>query len=145
MHPIPAVGAPEAIVYDASGEQTSCEVKQFLDSIGTALRVHEEGTLWANRAEQYIGIIKAAVCKDILDLDSPLALWNSCVERQACVNNISADNLFNLKAVILITTFVMKKAMSPTCVNLDSMSGSILEILIRFLCTPNFLVEAWAR
>ena len=92
-----AVGAPEAIVCDASGEQTSREVKQFLNRIGTALRVLEEGTPWANRAERYIGIIKAAVRKDMLDSDSPLSLWDYCVERRSRVNNMSAGSLFQLE------------------------------------------------
>ena len=92
-----AVGAPDAIVCDASGEQTSREVKQFLNRIGTALRVLEEGTPWANRAERYIGIIKAAVRKDMLATNSPLSLWDYCVERRARVNNMTAGNLFQLE------------------------------------------------
>ena len=38
------IGAPEEFVLDSSGEQTSQEVKQFCNNIGTALRVLEEGT-----------------------------------------------------------------------------------------------------
>ncbi len=38
------IGAPDAIVCDASKEQTKTELKRFLNSIGTTLRVLEEGT-----------------------------------------------------------------------------------------------------
>ena len=55
------IGAPDAIICDAAGEQTSHELKRFCQQIGTTLRVLEEGTPWANRAELYIGLIKEAV------------------------------------------------------------------------------------
>ena len=53
-----AIGAPDAIICDASRAQTSQKVRQFLNDIGTTLRVLEENTPWANKAELYIGIIK---------------------------------------------------------------------------------------
>ena len=52
------LGAPNAIVCDMSMEQTSPEIKTFLNDVGTTLRVLEEGTPWANKAEQYIGLLK---------------------------------------------------------------------------------------
>ena len=56
-----AVGAPDTIICDHAKEQVSKEVKGFLNKIGTTLKVLEEGTPWANRAELYIGLIKEAV------------------------------------------------------------------------------------
>lgn len=50
------IGAPDFFVADMSGEQTSTVVKAFCQSIGTQLRMLEEGTPWANKAELYIGI-----------------------------------------------------------------------------------------
>ena len=44
---IKEIGAPDAIVCDMLIEQTSPEVKTFLNDIGTTLRVLEEGTPWA--------------------------------------------------------------------------------------------------
>ena len=52
------IGAPDAIVFDASGEQTSLEVKHFCQDIGTSLQVPEERTHWTNRAELCIGLLK---------------------------------------------------------------------------------------
>ena len=70
------IGAPEAFVLDSLCEQTSQEVKQFCNKIGTSLRVLEEGTIWSNRAKLYIGLMKEAVNKDMREADSPLAFWD---------------------------------------------------------------------
>ena len=90
------IGAPDAIIADASGEQTSKEVKAFLGSIGTSLRLIEEGTPWANRAELYIGLLKSAIRKDMKGSNCPLALWDYCAERRARINNLTARDLFQL-------------------------------------------------
>ncbi len=55
------VGAPDAIICDAAREQILKEVRSFCLKMGTTLRVLEEDTPWANRAELYIGIVKEAV------------------------------------------------------------------------------------
>ena len=59
------IGAPEAIICDMAGEQTSQELKRFCQEIRTMLRVLEKGTPWANKAELYIGLIQEAVQKDM--------------------------------------------------------------------------------
>ena len=77
-----AVGAPEAFVLDPSGEQTSQKVKGFVSEIGTALRVLETNTQWANRAELYIGLLKESVRRDMRESYCPLVFWDYCVERR---------------------------------------------------------------
>ena len=57
----------------------------------------EENTPWSNRAELYIGLIKESVQKDMKQADSPLAFWDYCVEKCACINNLTARNLFQLQ------------------------------------------------
>jgi len=84
------IGAPDAIIADAAREQKSDGLKKFCNEIGTTLRILEEGTPWANKAELYIGLIKEAVCKDMKEADSPLAFWDYCVERHARINNLTA-------------------------------------------------------
>ena len=61
------IGVPDSFVADMSGEQMSSEVKKFCNDIGTTLRALEEGTPWSNKAELYIGLIKEAVRKDMLE------------------------------------------------------------------------------
>ena len=60
------------------------------------MRVLEEGTPWANKAELYIGLIKEAVRKDMKDSNCPLAFWDYCAERHARINNMTAKDTFNL-------------------------------------------------
>ena len=76
-----AVGAPDAIISNMAGEQASLPLQKFCNEIGTTLRALEEGTLWANKAELYIGFIKEAIRKDMKDLNCPLVFWDYCVER----------------------------------------------------------------
>ena len=90
------IGAPDSFVADMSGEQMSSEVKKFCNDIGTTLRALEEGTPWSNKAELYIGLIKEAVRKDMRKSNSPLCLWDYCVERRARINNLTAKNAFKL-------------------------------------------------
>ena len=91
------IGAPDAIICDAAREQTSKEVRQFCHKIGTSLRVLEEGTPWANRAELYIGLMKAAIRNDMKASNCPLVFWDYCSERRAAINNLTARNLFQLE------------------------------------------------
>jgi hypothetical protein len=67
------IDAPDAVICNMAGEQTSYALKRFCQEISTTLRVLEEGTPWANKAELYIGLIKEAVQKDMKDSDCPLA------------------------------------------------------------------------
>ena len=90
------VGAPDALITDAAKAETSKAMRQFCNEIGTTLRVLEEGTPWANKAELYIGIIKEAVRKDMKDSNCPLAFWDYCVERRARINNLTAKDIFKL-------------------------------------------------
>ena len=91
------IGAPDAIICDMSGEQTSKAVRQFCSEIGTTLKVLEEGTPWANRAELYIGLIKEAVRKDMQESDSPLIFWDYCLERRVSIHNLTARGSFKLQ------------------------------------------------
>ena len=90
------VGAPDTIIADAARAQKSKAVKEFLSSIGTTLRILEENTPWANRAERYVGIMKSATRKDMKSSDSPIVFWDYCMERHARINNLTAKSLFQL-------------------------------------------------
>lgn len=104
------VGAPDAIISDAAGEQKLKELRKFCSEIGTMLRVLEEGTPWANKAELYIGIIKEAVRKDMKESNCPLPFWDYCVERRARINNLTAKDRFNLHGLNAHTTLTGEEA-----------------------------------
>eukprot|EP00957_Ditylum_brightwellii_P180413 13743038-Ditylum_brightwellii.AAC.1 len=55
------VGALDALIFDAAEEQTTLPMKALCAEIGKMLRVLEEGTPWANKAELYVGLIKEVV------------------------------------------------------------------------------------
>ena len=60
------------------------------------MRVLETGTLWANRAELYIDLMKEAVYKDMREADSPLAFWDYCIKWRARVHNLTLKDIFQL-------------------------------------------------
>ena len=59
------IGASEAIICDSAKAQKSSEIREFLTSIGTSLRLLETGTPSANRSELYVGLLKSSVCKEM--------------------------------------------------------------------------------
>ena len=91
------VGAPNCFVCDPHKNQKSKEVREFCHRIGTTLRVLEERTQHANRAELYIGLLKESIRKDMRESNSPLRLWCYCAERRASIFTLTAKNLYQLQ------------------------------------------------
>ena len=91
------VGVPEAITADSHKCNKSKEVKQFCHKIGTAVRILEGATQWANRAELYVGLFKKTVRKDMLESNSPLIFLDYCAKRRAVIANMTAKDLFLLR------------------------------------------------
>ena len=91
------VGVPNAFMLDPSGEQTSNEVRAFCHKIGTTLRILEERTQHADRAELYIGLLKEDVRKELRELHAPMELWCYFAERRAAISNLTSKNLFQLQ------------------------------------------------
>ena len=58
-------GTPTSMILNPSGEHSSNEVKKFAQECSMSLELLEESTQWAYLAEKYIGILKAAVSKDL--------------------------------------------------------------------------------
>ena len=71
-----------------------------MNDIGTQLQILEEGTLWANKAELFIGLIKEAVRKYMKGSNCPLAFWDYCVECRARINNLMPKSTFQLHGEI---------------------------------------------
>ena len=88
------VGAPNTLVVDPAGEQTSNNVRKLCNQVGTTLRILEESTQWANRAELYIRILKEAIRQDIKKSNCPMVLWDYCAERRALIHNLIPRKLF---------------------------------------------------
>ena len=88
------IGVPQSLIVDGHRAQTSTKVRRFCDQVGTTLRILEVGTPWANRAELYIGLLKEAVRKDMRASNSPMTLWDHCIERRANIHNAIPRPLF---------------------------------------------------
>ena len=91
------IGVPISLVVDPAREQTSKAVKRFCNQVGTTLRILEEHTQWANRAELYIGLLKESIRKDLRRSHCPLVLWDYCAQRRALIHNLTPRNLFQLE------------------------------------------------
>ena len=91
------VGAPKAIIVDPYSAQKSDKVKQFLNKVGTTLRVLEESTQHADRAELYIGLLKRAIGNDLRISNAPMRLWCYCAERRSTIMTLTANNLYQLQ------------------------------------------------
>ena len=110
------IGAPTSIIADMSGEQMPHEVRKFCNNIGTTLWALEEGTPWSNQAELYIGLLKEAVQKDMCESNSPMSVWDYCVERRARINNLTAKDNFMLHGMMPHTaTLVEEGDVSSPC------------------------------
>jgi len=88
------VGVPTDLVVDSHKAQTSKSVKTFCHQVGTTLKMLEVGTPWSNRAELYIGLLKEAVRKDMRSSNSPMVLWDYCIQRRANIHNLIPRPLF---------------------------------------------------
>ena len=64
------------------------------------MRILEECTQWANRAELYVRLFRETVCKDILDTGFLLIFWDSCDEKKALIINMMVNNHFQLQGKI---------------------------------------------
>ena len=93
------IGVPETLVLDPSGEARNKDVKLFCHKIGTTLKLLQESTQWANRAELYIGLFKEAVRQDLRESNAPLVLWDYCMERRAKIHNLTPKSLFQLNSL----------------------------------------------
>ena len=91
------IGAPDAIIFDGYIEQKSHNLKKFLGKIGTTMRLLEEVTIWSNKAELFIWIIKEAVRKDMKISNCTLDFWDYCVQQQARVHNMTTKDTFKLQ------------------------------------------------
>ena len=71
----------------------------FCNKIGTTLKLLEQGTQWAKRAELYVGLVKEAARKYIRLSHSHLVLWDYAAERCAAIISLTARDLFQFQGI----------------------------------------------
>ena len=84
-------------ILDPSGEQILAFVHAFCHKIGTALHILEERTQHSDCATLYIGLLKEAMRKYLIETHALMKLWCYCAERRADISNLTAKNLFQLQ------------------------------------------------
>ena len=91
-------------------------MKGFCNKIGTTLKLLEQGTQWANRAELYVGLVKEAVRKEICLSNSPLVLQDYAAENRAAIMSLTERDLFQFQGGNLQTaTFGEEGYISHLC------------------------------
>ena len=123
----------------------SLEVRKFCNNIGTTLWALEEGTPWSNKAELYIGLLKEAVQKDMRESDSPMSLWDYCVERRARINNLTAKDNFKLHGMTPHTATLAEEGdISSLCQFGWYECATIVNKLLLFPTIVKYLDKSWA-
>ena len=74
------IGVPRAIICNASGEQSSKEVKKFCNSTGASLNHLKEVAQYASLAELHVGLMKEAFSKGMRLSNCPLVFLDYCAE-----------------------------------------------------------------
>eukprot|EP00957_Ditylum_brightwellii_P099450 7575706-Ditylum_brightwellii.AAC.1 len=100
---VQVVSAPDAIICDHLQAQTSSRIRILCGEIVPTLQILEEGTPWVNRAKLYIELIKSAMNKDMKEINSSLVFWDYCLECHTRINNLTANNSFQLHGTTAYT------------------------------------------
>ena len=76
------------------------------------------------------------------ETNSPMSLWDYCVERQARINNLMAKDNFKLHGT---TQPWLRRVTYPAFASLDGMSGAtIVNKQLLFPTIMKYLEESWA-
>ena len=88
------IGVPVSLVLDGHMDQNNNNTNKLCHQVGTTLRILEAGTLWANQAELYIRIFKEYVRRDLRMTNTPMVLWDYCMDRWSRIHNAVPHPLF---------------------------------------------------
>ena len=100
------VGVPTAFIVGPHGAQMKNEVREFYHKVITTLRVLEESTQLANRAEIYIRFIKEGARKDTWGTNPPDVLWCYAAEQQTQILTLTAKNILHLQEYNIYTATI---------------------------------------
>ena len=77
--------------------------------------------------------------------NSPMSLWDYCVERQARINNLTAKDNFKLHGTMPHTATLAEEGDISSLCQLDGMSGvTIVNKWLLFPTIVKYLDESWA-
>ena len=84
------VGVPPDLICDGAKEQVQGEARKLVNKVNSNIKELEAESPWSNRAELFIGIVKAAIKKDLKDSNCPMVLWDYCSQYRARILNATA-------------------------------------------------------
>ena len=94
------VGVPKKLIADGAKAQISGKSRDICNMSGCKVVELEKSTPFANRAERYIQILKNGCKTDMVRADSPMILWDYCIERRVLIENASAKDNYLLKGSV---------------------------------------------
>ena len=96
------ISVPLNLIVNTCRYKTFIKVNRFCDQVGTIFKILGMVTLWVNRAELYIGLLKEAVRKDICGSHSPKVLWYYAIECRYLIHNKIPCMIFHNMDLLLI-------------------------------------------
>ena len=97
------IGVPPCIICDSAPNQIQGEARKLCNLCSCTIKSLEKGTPSSNRAECYVGLVKSNVKKDLKMTNSPLVLWDYCVERRCKILSASARDIYLLDGMVPYT------------------------------------------
>ena len=75
-------GVPEKMICDGAPEQVSGEAARLCQLADCTVQQLERGTLWSNRAEGNVGIVKSEILLELKESNCPMVLWCYAAEQR---------------------------------------------------------------
>ena len=97
------IGVPPWMICDSSPNQIQGETRKLCSLCSYTVKSLEKGIPSSNRAEYYVDIVKSNVKKYLRLSNSPLVLWDYCVERCCKILSTSARDIYLLEGMVPYT------------------------------------------
>ena len=88
------IGVPISLVIDGHMFQNNNKTNKLCHQFVMTLHILEVGTLWDNSAELCISIFKESACMNLRMTNTPMVLWDYCMERRYRIHNAVPRPLF---------------------------------------------------
>ena len=102
------IGVPPCIICDSAPNQIQGEARKLCNLCSCTIKSLEKGTPSSNRAECCVGLVKSNVKKNLKMTNSPLVLWNYCVERRCKILSASTRDIYLLDGMVPYTKMTVQ-------------------------------------
>ena len=91
------VGVPHPLIADGARAQIEGKARLLCEDAGCKTIELEKNTPASNRAERYIQVLKNGSKRDMIRANSPMILWDYCIERRAAIECVLAKDNYLLQ------------------------------------------------